>query len=122
MKRILYAIALSVAASGAFAQQVTNATINGVFLQGQFGPGNDQRANIASINSGNGNVVTRVVANNVVQLQGGTGNQQLLQMGAVVPTAPLGVPLRTNVTVTGTVAQLQGGSANVQLARIGVIH
>jgi hypothetical protein len=122
MKRILYAIALTVAASGAFAQQVTNATVNGVFVQGQFGTGNDQRAVVASIDSGNANVVTRVIANNVVQLQGGSGNRQLLQMGAVVPSAPLGVPLRTNVTVTGTVAQLQAGSANTQLARIGVIH
>ena len=122
MKRILSAIALTVVASGAFAQQVTNAMVNGVFVQGQFGTGNDQRANLASINSANTNVVTRVTANNVVQLQGGSANQQVLQMGAVVPSAPVGVPLRTNVTVTGTVAQLQGGSSNTQLARIGVIH
>jgi len=122
MKRILSAVALAVAASGAFAAQVTDVTVNGVFVQAQVGTGNGQLANLGSINTSNANVATSVRVNNVAQFQGGSANRQTLQVGSILPTAPSFVGLRTNVTVNGTVMQLQGGSGNSQLGRIGVIY
>lgn len=121
MKRTLFAIALTVAAAGASAEQRTEITVNGVF-QGQVGTVNTQRMDVGSINSSNTNVVTRVNANGLAQLQGGTRNLQVMQVGSVLPSAPTGTALRTNVAVTGTVLQFQAGSDNSQRARIGVIH
>jgi hypothetical protein len=121
MKRMFYAVALAVAASGAYAQQVSNVTVNGVF-QTQVGSVNGQRLDAGSINTSNTNVRTNVRANQVMQLQGGSRNEQTLQLGAVLPGAPTGVALRTNVTVNGAVMQVQRGSDNTQFARIGVIH
>ncbi len=122
MKRILSAVALAAIASGAFAAQVTDVTVNGVFFQAQGGSGNGQLANLGSINTSNTNVATSVRVNNVGQFQGGTANAQTLQVGSILPTAPSSVALRTNVTVNGTVLQLQGGSGNSQVGRIGVIY
>lgn len=121
MKRILYALALTVAASGAYADQRTNVVVNGVF-QGQVGSLNAQRMDVGSINSSNTNVITRVSANQLGQLQGGVRNVQTMQVGSVLPSAPNGTALRTDVTVTGAVLQVQGGNDNFQRARIGVIH
>jgi hypothetical protein len=122
MKRIFLACACVAAAGGAFASQVTDVTVNGVFVQAQVGSGNGQLANVGSINTSNTNVATSVRVNNVAQLQGGSGNAQRLQVGSILPSAPGFTALRTNVTVNGTVLQIQGGSANTQLGRIGVIY
>jgi hypothetical protein len=122
MKRFLSAVALAAVASGTFAAQVTDVTVNGVFFQAQVGSGNGQLANLGSINTSNGNVATSVRANNVAQFQGGSGNAQTLQVGSILPTAPTSLALRSNVTVNGTVLQIQGGSANTQMGRIGVIY
>lgn len=122
MKSIFFALALVAAAGGASAAQTTDVTVNGVFFQVQDGAGNGQLANLGSINTSNTNVATAVRVNNVGQLQAGSGNTQRLQVGSILPTAPTGVALRTNVTVSGSVLQLQGGSANTQVGRIGVIY
>jgi predicted RecA/RadA family phage recombinase len=121
MKSSLLALALAVAATGAFAGQTTNAVVSGVF-QGQVGSLNTQRMDVGSINTSNTNVITNVNANQLWQLQGGTRNLQVLQVGTVLPSASGATALRTNATVTGAVLQIQGGSDNSQRARIGVIH
>jgi hypothetical protein len=121
MKSSLIALALAAVASGSFAGQTTNATVNGVF-QGQVGTFNQQLMSVGSINAANTNVITNVNANQLWQLQGGARNVQVMQVGSVLPGAPNTTALRTNATVTGAVLQIQGGSDNLQRARIGVIH
>lgn len=123
MKSIFFALALVAAAGGASAAQTTDVTVNGVFFQVQSGTANGQLANLGSINTSNTNVATQVRVNNVGQFQiGGSGNDQRLQVGSILPTAPTNVALRTNVNITGTALQLQGGNGNVQVGRIGVIY
>ncbi|MEO7402486.1 MAG: hypothetical protein ABIU95_02315 [Burkholderiales bacterium] len=119
MKRTILAIALTIAAGGAFADQKTNVVVNGVF-QGQVGAANSQTMSVGSISSGNTTVSTKVNANQLWQLQGGNNNRQIMQVGSVLATRA--TALHTDVTVTGAVLQVQGGSNNFQRARIGVIH
>ena len=115
---LVTAVAFTLLAGAAVADQRTTVNANGVF-QSQTGQRNEQFMNLGSINSNNNRVSTNVNATDVRQTQTGRLNDQLMQIGSVNTSTSR--PIHTDVTVRD-VTQQQSGNRNYQRMRIGVVY